>query len=98
MCIRVQFAPRHEISDPWDATRHVIIVSDDLDTTALFALLAVRAILRRIGIPQDHFGALCWCGDEIDLTAAHTSQQQQNEVTPVHNTQAPATAGRHHAA
>ncbi len=80
MCIRVQYAPRHEINDPWDASRHLITIPEDLRTTVLFTLRAVRAVLRELDIPQDHFGALCWCGDEIDLTAAHTSQQRQNEV------------------
>jgi hypothetical protein len=98
MCICVQYAPRHEISDPWDATQQVITIPEDLGVTVLFTLRAVRAVLQHLGIPQDHFGALCWCGDEIDLAAAHPSQHRQNEVTPVRNTQTPATAGRHHAA
>jgi hypothetical protein len=81
MCIRVQYVPRCEIADPWDAARQVIIIPEELSITLLFTLRAVRAVLRELDIPQDHFGALCWCGDEIDLTtAAHTSQQRQNEV------------------
>lgn len=80
MCIRVQYAPRHEIIDPWDRASNVITIPEDLGATALFTLRAIRAVLRSLDIDQDHFGALCWCGDEIDLTAAHTSQQRQNEV------------------
>ena len=80
MCIRVQYAPRHEITDPWDAARQVITIPAELSATARRVKSAVRAVLRELDIPQDHFGALCWCGDEIDLAAAHPSQQRQNEV------------------
>ncbi|WP_052479821.1 hypothetical protein [Streptomyces sp. NBRC 110035] len=98
MCIRVQYAPRHQIVDPWDAVRQVITIPEDLGATVLFTLRAVRAVLRQLGVPQDNFGALCWCGEDIDLTAAHATQHRQTEVIQVHITQAPATTGRHHAA
>lgn len=79
MCIRVEFAPRAKIHDPWDSERNVIIIPDDLSATTLFALRAVRAVLRVMEVDQDHFGARCWCGDEVPLLPA-IPRQRQNEV------------------
>ncbi len=78
MCIRVQYAPRDKITDPLNRAENLIVLPEELGTVTLYALRALRAVLRRLDIPQDHFGALCWCGEEIALVA-HTSQQQ-NEV------------------
>jgi hypothetical protein len=79
MCIRVQFAPRHEIVDPWDRARNLITIPDCLAVTTLFALHAIRAVLDAMGVEQEPFGARCWCGEAIDLPAP-TSKQRQNEV------------------
>lgn len=79
MCIRVEYAPRHLIREPYDATQLVITIPAELGATLLFTLQAVRAVLTELGIKQDHFGARCWCGEDIDFTA-HTSQQRKNEV------------------
>ncbi|MFF9285456.1 hypothetical protein [Streptomyces griseosporeus] len=81
MCIRVQFAPRHAISDPWDRDRNIITIPDELGTTALFTLRAVRAVLLQLGIAQNHFGATCWCGEDITLLPAiPTQRRSSNEV------------------
>ncbi len=79
MCIRVRFAPRHEIHDPWDADANTIVLPDDLGRTALYTLRALRAVLRKLGVDQDHFGALCWCGEEIELLPVIPSQQRKSE-------------------
>jgi len=78
MCIRVQTAPLHEIVAPWDADRRVIAIPAEL-STSLFILRAVRAVLHELGVPQDHFGARCWCGDEIDLTPRTTTHQRHTD-------------------
>lgn len=80
MCIRVRFAPRHEIHDPWDADANVIILSDELSRTALYTLRAIRAVLHQLGVEQDGFGARCWCGDEISLLPAIPTQRRSDEV------------------
>ncbi|MER8219746.1 hypothetical protein ABTZ58_03930 [Streptomyces sp. NPDC094143] len=79
MCIRVQFAPRHEIFDPWDRARNLITIPADLAATVLFTFHAIRAVLHAMDVVQPEFGARCWCGEAIDLPAP-TSQQRQNEV------------------
>ncbi|GGV69064.1 hypothetical protein GCM10010294_25470 [Streptomyces griseoloalbus] len=78
MCIRVQYAPRCEINDPWDAARNLILIPANLGATVLFTLHAIRAVLHAMDVQQPDFGARCWCGESIALPAP--SQQRQNEV------------------
>lgn len=79
MCIRVRFAPRDEIDDPYDAARQIITIPDELSLTVLFTLRAVRAVLKQLGIPQDAFGARCWCGEELDLLPAIPQQRRSSD-------------------
>jgi hypothetical protein len=78
MCIRVQYAPRCEITDPWDATRNLILIPATLAATVVFTLQAIRAVLDAMDVVQPEFGARCWCGESIGLPAP--VNQQQNEV------------------
>lgn len=80
MCIRIRYAPRHEITDPWDADRLIITIPDELSQTALYTLRAVQAVLRQLGVPQDHFDARCWCGDDVSLLPAIPTQRRSDEV------------------
>lgn len=80
MCIRVRVAPRDQIADPYDVERQTITIPDNLALSALFTIQAVRAVLCGLGVEQDDFGALCWCGEEIDLSLASTTQQRSDEV------------------
>lgn len=79
MCIRVQYAPRREILNPWDRARNLITIPEQLAATTLFALHAIRAVLQAMDVEQPSFGARCWCGEALNLPAS-TSQQRQNEV------------------
>lgn len=80
MCVRIQFAPRHEICDPWDRDRNVITIPAELSATALFTLLAVQAVLQQLGLEQDPFGARCWCGEPIELSDCIPQQQRSDQV------------------
>lgn len=80
MCIRVRVAPRDQITDPYDAERQTITIPENLGHSALFAIQAVRAVLCGLGVEQDNFGALCWCGEEIDLRPAVSTQRRSDEV------------------
>jgi hypothetical protein len=80
MCVRIQYAPRSEICDPWDRARNVIIIPDVLAATTLFAFRAIRAVLHAIDVAQPEIGARCWCGESISLPAA-TIGQRLDEVT-----------------
>ncbi|WP_129307946.1 hypothetical protein [Streptomyces sp. L2] len=80
MCIRVQYAPRHEITDPWVRDRNTILIPDELGATTLFTLRAVRAVLQQLGVEQGTFGAVCWCGETISMLPAIPTQRRSNEV------------------
>lgn len=80
MCIRVQFAPRDQITDPWDRARNVIILPDELALTVLFTTRAVHAVLRKLGVEQDSFGARCWCGEQINMLPHIPQQRRSDEV------------------
>lgn len=78
MCISVHYAPRDEITDPWDRTTNRITIPAPLAATALFTLRAIRAVLTELGVDQGPNGARCWCGE--DITLPHNDQQRHNEV------------------
>ncbi|SDL33969.1 hypothetical protein SAMN05421806_12855 [Streptomyces indicus] len=74
MCIRVRYAPRRELTEPYDAARGLITIPGELRDR--YALSAVRAVLAELHIPQEEHGALCWCGEPIRLP--RVPQQRQN--------------------
>lgn len=84
MCIRIQYAPRREIADPYDATRQLITIPDNLAATVLFSLRAVRAVLHELGVEQPAFGARCWCGEPIELLDCIPQQQQRSGQVVTH--------------
>ena len=78
MCIRVQYAPRQELDEPWDADRLIITLPSEL--TQHFALRALRAVLHELEVEQPEFGARCWCGDPIGLLPAIPQQRRSSQV------------------
>ncbi|MGW8703342.1 hypothetical protein ACWGOK_41645 [Streptomyces eurythermus] len=80
MCIRVEYAPRHAISDPYDADRQVITLPANLGETRVYAASALQAVLLRLDVDQPEFGAVCWCGDPITLAPAIPTQRRRDEV------------------
>lgn len=82
MCIRVRYAPRCQISDPWDASRLVITIPDHLQEP--FAMEALRAVLIQMDVEQDEFGARCWCGEQIELLPIIPQQRRSDEVKKHH--------------
>lgn len=66
MCVRINFATR--VVTPWDPSRRTITVPASL--SAEHVLLAVRATLIELGVPQsDGGGAICWCGEAVPIRA-----------------------------
>ncbi|XIG72010.1 hypothetical protein C1N81_31060 [Streptomyces sp. SGAir0957] len=80
MCIRVQYAPRDLIREPYDADRRLITIPDVLAGSVLYAHLAVRAVLRQLDVEQDAFGARCWCGEPIRFLTLIPQQRRSDEV------------------
>jgi hypothetical protein len=78
MCIRVQYAPRQSLEEPYDASRLVITLPAELREQ--YALAALRAVLAELDIKQPEVGALCWCGEQIRLLPLIPQQRRSDEV------------------
>jgi hypothetical protein len=76
MCIRVDAVPRALLDEPWDPQRQLITIPSELRDE--YELRAVRVVLIEVGVPQPDFGAVCWCGEQIQLPG-HTPEQQRSE-------------------
>ncbi|WP_393057652.1 hypothetical protein [Streptomyces sp. LN549] len=80
MCIRVRFAPigSAPVFDP--ATR-TIALPPGLDRA--HTVIAARAVLAELAVVQPRFGAVCYCGAEVDLTP-RIPQQRAGEQAVTH--------------
>jgi hypothetical protein len=78
MCIRVRYAPRQSLEEPWDASRLIITLPKELRPP--FAMRALRAVLTELDVPQPENGARCWCGEQLGLLPAIPNQQRSDEV------------------
>lgn len=78
MCIRVEYAPRNLLRDPWDAGQNLITLPAEL--TEPFALHALRAVLDELDVEQGEFGARCWCGEPIQLLPRIPQQRRSEQV------------------
>lgn len=78
MCIRVQYTPRDQLEEPWDADRRLITLPNELREE--YAVRALRVVLRQLGVPQAESGARCWCGEPIGLLPAIPQQRRSEQV------------------
>lgn len=77
MCIRVQYAPLSSLV-PWDPTQKVITVPSEMPAAAATAV--VRAVLAELAVPQQQFGARCFCGAPVDLLPRVPEQRRSSQV------------------
>lgn len=82
MCIRVQYAPRHLLEEPWDTARQVVTLPAELNPA--FGLRALLAVLSELHIEQGAFGARCWCGEPIRLLPRVPQQRRSGQVVTHH--------------
>lgn len=78
MCIRVQYAPRDLLTEPWDHDRNIIVLPDHM--TGSLALSALRVVLDELDVEQGEFGARCWCGEPIQLLPRVPDQRRSGQV------------------
>lgn len=78
MCIRVQFAPLASLL-PWDKSRQLITLRQDLPPAC--AAIAVRAVLTELAVPQPQSGAVCWCGEPVEVLPRVPEQRRSGQVT-----------------
>jgi hypothetical protein len=78
MCIRVRYAPRQLLDDPYDSAHGVITLPEGLHQQ--YALRALRIVLLELGVAQPPFGARCWCGEQVRLLPLIPHQRRSDEV------------------
>jgi hypothetical protein len=69
------------VTEPWDHERETVTIPASLDTE--HTALALRFILTELGTSQTQTGAVCWCGEPIDINAV--MQQAPAEMSEVSN-------------
>lgn len=77
MCVRISFAPPDALP-AFDAEERVIRIPGQLQPAHTVTL--VRAILTELVVEQPELGAICWCGDQVDLTPRIPQQRRSEQV------------------
>ena len=77
MCVRVALVPADALP-AYDADERVITIPKHLSPARRVTL--VRAILRELAAPQPQLGALCWCGESVDMTPRIPHQRASEQV------------------
>jgi hypothetical protein len=80
MCIRVCFAPAGSVP-VFDATTQTIALPPGLGCA--HTVILARAVLTELAVPQPRFGAVCYCGEPLDLTP-RIPQQRTGEQAVTH--------------
>lgn len=81
MCVRVQSGPADE-APAFDYEQNVIVVPNGL--LPPLRAIVVRAILTELHAPQVGLGAVCWCGDPVNLTPRVPHQRRSEQVVKRH--------------
>ena len=80
MCVSVRFVSPGA-RPAFDADKRVIQIPARLPPAHTVTL--VRAILRELAVQQPEFGAVCWCGAEVDMSP-HIPQQRRSDQVVKH--------------
>ena len=77
MCVRIRFAPPDTLP-AFDAEERVIRIPRQLPPVLTVTL--VRAILTELIVEQPELGAVCWCGESVDLLPRVPHQRRSEQV------------------
>jgi hypothetical protein len=80
MCIRVRFAPIGS-APVFDPDTQTINLPPGLGRS--HTVTAARAVLSELAVPQPRFGAVCYCGETLDLSP-RIPQQRTGEQAVTH--------------
>ena len=77
MCVRIRFS---SCSGPriYDSDSGVITLPASMPQA--HAVTAVRAVLSKLLVAQPELGAVCWCGETVDLTPSVPEQRRSEQV------------------
>lgn len=65
MCVHISVRFATRIAVPWDPDRRTLTVPAGLSTVRTMA--AVRTVLTEMGVEQPSVGAVCWCGQPVEV-------------------------------
>lgn len=77
MCVRIRFSPCAE-PRPFDAAARTIVLPRSL--APAHAVTVVRAILAELAVEQPDLGAVCWCGESVDVLPRVPQQRRSDQV------------------
>lgn len=77
MCIQVRFAPLGS-APAYDADSHTVVLPTGLDSDR--TVTAARAVLTELAVPQGRFGAVCYCGEPLNLAPRIPQQRTSGKV------------------
>ena len=77
MCIQVRFAPLGS-APAYDPDTRTICLPNGLDRVR--TVVAARAVLTELAVEQGSVGAVCDCGEPLDLTPRIPQQRTSGEV------------------
>lgn len=76
MCVQIHFNT-FSAREPFDSENRTITLPAALGPAD--TLYVVRAILHELAVPQPPAGAVCWCGEDVDLLRV-PRQRRSNQV------------------
>lgn len=77
MCVHVRFTSQFE-SRIFDADSRIITLPRILDHE--HSVTVVRTIMAELAVPQPELGAVCWCGESIDVLPRVPEQRRSEQV------------------
>lgn len=77
MCVRISFAVRSG-SPIYDPESGLITLPGSI--AQVHRVTAVRAVLSELHVPQPELGAVCWCGEPIDVLPRIPEQRRSEQV------------------
>lgn len=77
MCVRIRFAARSG-SRIYDPASRLITLPDSIAQP--HRVTAVRAVLSELHVIQPELGAVCWCGEAINLLPRVPQQRRSEQV------------------
>lgn len=81
MCVRIRFTVRSGLPI-YDSAAGLLTLPGNLNPA--HRVTAVRAVLTELAVPQPELGAVCWCGEAIDLLPRVPDQQRRSEQVTHH--------------
>lgn len=77
MCVRIRFSTGCE-PRIYDSDSGVITLPASMQQA--HTVTAVRAVLSELLVIQPELGAVCWCGETVDLTPRVPEQRRSEQV------------------